>query len=236
MRIVLANYYLEKIDDLATESRAYLEAEPAPKDPEAKKKKRAAIPPQVLEYLGKKLYEKKDIAGAEYFLSKVVDVESPEKTSRPVWKLLADCRMELKKYAEAIPAFDNYLKQTNRPSERASAYLLRGKAQLCLRDFKGARNSARESLRSQKEGRTNAEARILMGDVSAVEGDLESAAREYLIVSQIFMDQNVTPIALTKAINAYLSLGKKEQAQKLSEQLRQAFPDFKAPEKLDDGC
>ena len=236
LRIVLSNYYLEEIDPLAVEARAYLEAAPAPDDPTAKKKKRAEIPPQVLEYLGKKLHEKKDIAGAEFFISAVVDEEAPEKTSKPVWKLLADCRVELKKFAESVPAFDNYLKQTQRPSERASAYLQRGKAQLCLRDFEAARNSARESLRSQKEGRTNAEARILMGDVSAVEGDLEAAAREYLVVSQIFMDPDVTPIALSKAINAYLSLGKKEQAEKLREQLRTAFPDYTPPEKFDDGC
>jgi len=243
LRLVLAHYYNENVDELVVEARRYIETAPAPPGETGKKEKdakaiamRSSIPPQVLEYLGRKLAEKKDYANAEFFLTELSNPESPEKTSALIWKLLAECRMKIKKFAEAVPAFDNFLIQTQRPSERAAAYLQRGKAQLCLKDFEASRKSARESLRSQKEGRTNAEARILMGDIAAKDGDLEGAAREYLVVSQIFMDREVTPIALSKAINAYLSLGKKEQAEKLSQQLKKSFPNYKAPAKMDDGC
>ncbi len=243
LRMILAYYYSENVSELAKEARLYIEAAPAPEKDTGKEKKdakavvkRTEIPPQVLDYLGRKLAKGKDYANAEFFLSHLADSESPETTTAAIWKLLAECRMQIKKFTEAIPAFDNFLVQTQRPSERASAYLQRGKAQLCLREFEASRKSARESLRSQKEGRTNAEARILMGDIAAKDGDLEGAAREYLVVSQIFMDREITPIALTKAINAYLSLGEKEQAEKLINELKKNFPNFKAPEKLDDGC
>ena len=75
-----------------------------------------------------------------------------------------------------------------------------------------------------------------MGDIAARDGDLEGAAREYLVVSQIFMDREITPMALTKAINAYLSLGEKEKVQKLRAQMQTSFPNYRAPEKFDDGC
>jgi TolA-binding protein len=142
----------------------------------------------------------------------------------------------LKKHAEAIAAYDHFLVQTERPSERASAYLDRGVAQLCLRDFEAARNSAQESLRSQKEGRTNAEARLLLGDISAANGNLEEAAKEYLVVSQIFMDPEITPKALTKAINAYRTLGNQEKATELTQELGAGYPDYRAPASLDHEC
>lgn len=235
LRIVIAHYQLEDIPKLSIEARRYLE-KASPTDQGSETAKRTAIPSQVLEFLGRKLVDTRDYDDAEYFLSSITDPEAPEKTSASVWKILADCRMELKMHERAIAAYDFYLAQTERPSERASAYLERGFAQLCLRDFEAARNSAQESLRSQKEGRTNAEARLLLGDISAANGNLEEAARDYLVVSQIFMDPEVTPKALTKAINAYRSLGDQEKAQNLTQQLSASYPDYVAPESSDREC
>ena len=235
LRLVIAHYHLENIPQLANEARNYLE-KPVTEDGEKAKEKRTAIPSQVLEYLGRKLATDRNYDDAEYFLSAISDPENPEKTSASVWKLLAECRDALKQHLGVIEAYDHFLAQTERPSERAAAFLERGGAQLCLRDFEGARNSAQESLRSQKEGRTNAEARLLLGDISAANGNLEEAAREYLVVTQIFMDPEVTPRALTKAINAYRSLGDQEKAQTLTQQLSASYPDYVAPETTDVEC
>lgn len=239
LRIVISQYHLDDIPRLAVETRRYLENAPAvPKDqPEgAAPPKRTPIPPQILEYLGRQLAEAKEWKDAEFFLTALTDPEQPDKTTASVWRLIGECRAKLKKHGEAIKAFDQYLVQTERPSERASAYLARGVAQLCLRDFEAARNSAQESLRSQKEGRTNAEARLLLGDISAANGNLEEAAKEYLVVSQIFMDPEITPKALTKAINAYRTLGNQARAQELTQELSTGYPNYQAPASLDHEC
>lgn len=237
LRIVIAHYQLENIPQLAAEARRYLENAPA-KDAaateDAEPVKRTAIPPQILEYVGRKLAEDKKYEDAEYFLTSITDPEKPDQTTASVWKLLAECRAKLKKFPETIAAYDHYLAQTERPSDRAAAYLARGSAQLCLRDFEAARNSARDSLRSQKEGRTNAEARILLGDISAADGKLEEAAKEYLVVSQIFTDPEVTPKALAKAIKAYRSLGNEARADELAAELKKGYPNYVAPEKADE--
>ncbi|MCB1204098.1 MAG: tetratricopeptide repeat protein, partial [Verrucomicrobiae bacterium] len=249
LRLVISHYQLENIPRLAVEARHYLENAPATpeKDPspdaaaeESKdapaQPKRTPIPPQVLEYLGRKLAESEEWKDAEFFLTAITDPKAPEKTAASVWRLLGNCRIKLKKHAEAIVALDHFLLQTERPSERASAYLDRGIAQLCLRDFEAARNSAQESLRSQKEGRTNAEARLLLGDVSAANGNLEDAANNYLVVSQIFMDPEITPKALTKAIKAYRTLGNQAKAQELTQELSAGYPNYEAPASLDHEC
>lgn len=229
LRIVISHYHLEDIPQLAVEARRYLANAPAvPKDrPEgAAPPRRTPLPPQILEYLGRKLAEAKEWKDAEFFLTALTDPEHPDKTTASVWRLVGDCRARLERHAEAIQAFDQFLLQTERPSERASAYLARGVSQLRLSDFEAARNSAQESLRSQKEGRTNAEARLLLGDISAANGNLEEAAKEYLVVSQIFMDPEITPKALTKAINAYRTLGNQAKAQELTQELSTGYPNY----------
>ncbi len=238
LRIVISQYQLENIDELAKNAKRYIENTPAPQpdNPNQAVKKRADIPPQVVEYLGRKLDASDDFERAEYFLSEICDPAQSESTSAAIWKLLAEARMQLKKHRPAIEAYDQFLVQTKRPSERASAYLQQGIAQFCLRDFEASRASAQESLRSQKEGRTNAEARLLLGDIAAANGDFEQAARDYLVVSQIFSDPDVTPRALAKTINAYESLGQQEKARGLREELEKKFPDYTFPEKLGYDC
>jgi len=236
LRLVICQYQLENIAKLAGEVRRYFENTPAETEGSETVIKRAEIPPQIVEYLGRKLAADGQYEDSEYFLSSIAIPDSPQKTSASVWKLLAEARYKLKKHNAAITAFDQFLIQTERPSERASAYLLRGASQLCLRDFVAAKNSAQESLRSQKEGRTNAEARILLGDIAAANGNLEEAAREYLVVSQIFMDPEVTPKALSKAINAYQSLGNKEKVKQFRAELKSKFPNYKVPKDLNRDC
>lgn len=231
LRTVIALYQLEDITALSTETKRYLDKPALPEG-----KKRASLPPQIIEYLGRKLSAEKNFKDAEYFLTAIADTDKPEQTSASVWRLLAEARMKLKKHKGAISAFDQFLLQTEKPSERASAYLERGKAQYCLRDFKASRQGAQESLRSQKEGRTNAEARLLLGDIAAAEGDLEQASKEYVIVSQIFTDPEITPKALLKAVTAYRSLGNQEKADQLNKELTTKFPDYKAPASLDPDC
>lgn len=229
IRIILARYQLEQIPELAEAAHAYIQAGLDAGTPTEvqKKDKRVPIPHPVLEYLGRKLAKEREFEEAEFFLTHLSTPDEPAKTAAPIWKVLADCRMSLQKYKEAIPAWDNYIIQTEEPIERGNAYLQRGKCQLSIAKFDQARDSARECLRIVKQGRINAESRILLGDISTAEGDLEGGVREYLVVSQIFEDKEVTPVALTKAINVYISLGDQEKAIELREQLHAKFPDYR---------
>ena len=228
VRLVICHYQLEQIDELAANARRYLQNTPSSSD-EQTDPERPSIPLQVLEYLGRKLVASRDYEGGEYFLTALSQGRDPIETTASVWKLLADCRVELKNNEGVITACDNFLVQTERPSKRASAYLQRGFAQFSLNRLEDAKKSAQESLRSQKEGRTNAEARLLLGDIAAENGNLEDAARDYLVVSQIFYDPDVTPKALAKAAEAYKSLGNHDKADQLQEELSSKFPDYAAP-------
>ena len=48
------------------------------------------------------------------------------------------------------------------------------------------------------------------------------------------MDPEVTPKALTKAINAYRTLGNQTRAEELTQELSKGYPNYVAPEKKDE--
>lgn len=219
LRIVLCHYQAENLDQLAKESGDYL-------DRDEKDKKLAPIPPQVLGYLGRRLFDRQDYEDAERFLAAAATPDDPTATSSEVWDLLGQSRMKLQRYADAIDPLKHYLSMTQRPSLRAQAQLELGRAYLETKAFDKATESARESLSSLKEGRTNAEARLLVGDIAAAQGDPAAAGREYLVVSQIFVDPEITPAALSKAAKAFRQAGDEAQAGKLEQQLKQDFPDY----------
>ncbi len=220
LRIVLCHYQSENLDDLAKEAGDYL-------DRAEKDEKTPPIPPQVLGYLGRRLFDRQDHEPAERFLSATATPDDPTATTAEVWDLLGQSRMKLKRFADAIDPLTHYLSMTQRPSLRAQAQLELGRAYLETKHYDKASESARESLSSLKEGRTNAEARLLVGDIAAAQGDPAAAGREYLVVSQIFVDPEITPAALTKAAKAFRQAGDEAQAEKLEQQLKRDFPDHR---------
>lgn len=221
LRIVLSHYQAENLDDLITESTAYLEA--------SKTEKRPPIPPQVLGYLGGKLYERQDFKGAEPFLAAASTPAEPANTSSDIWNMLGQARMKMGRHADAIEPLEHYLSMTQRPSLQAQILLYLGQCHLAGKNYQKASESARESLAKLKEGRVNAEARMLVGDIFAAQGDHAAAAREYDIMSQIFEDPEVTPHGLSKATEAYRLAGNGVKASELAAQLKSRYPDFKSP-------
>lgn len=229
IRIILAHYQLEQIPELTEAARTYIQSGNDGKVPNAaqKKDKKIPVPKPVLEYLGRKLHNERQYADADFFLTHLSTPKDPKQTSSAVWKVIADCRMQLRKYEDAIVAWDNYLAQTEEQAEQANANLQKGTAQIALEKYDQASESAKKTLRIAKQGRLNAEASILLGDIAAARGDLEGALVEYVKISQIFEDNEITPVALTKAINVCLSLGDQEKAATLSSQLRSKYPDYR---------
>lgn len=74
----------------------------------------------------------------------------------------------------------------------------------------------------------NAEARLL-GDVSAAKGELEEAVKEYPCCQSDLYGPEVTPKALTKAINIYRTLGNQEKAQELTQEPQHRLSELRRP-------
>lgn len=81
-------------------------------------------------------------------------------------------------------------------------------------------------MRLQPEGRVNAEARLLAGDVQVERGRFEDAGKAFMSVALLYDDATITPRALQKAAFAYEKAGKQAEAARASEQLRTKYPEF----------
>src|SRR5207249_9393264 len=89
-----------------------------------------------------------------------------------------------------------------------------------------AQKIAEEIMTLQPEGRVNAQARLLAGDVEMERNQFEEAGKAYLSVALLYDDPAITPQALDKAAKAYEKAGKLDEAQRASAQLHQKYPDY----------
>ena len=78
----------------------------------------------------------------------------------------------------------------------------------------------------QPEGKVNAEARLLAGDVQVERGQFDDAAKAFMSVALLYDDPTITPRALKKAAFAYDKAGKKAEADRATQQLREKYPEF----------
>jgi TolA-binding protein len=89
-----------------------------------------------------------------------------------------------------------------------------------------AQKIAEEIMTLQPEGRVNAEARLLAGDVQLERGRFDDASKAFMGVALLYDDPAITPRALQKAASAYQKAGKTEEADRVSRQLREKYPNY----------
>src|SRR5258708_31900453 len=98
-------------------------------------------------------------------------------------------------------------------------------------NFETAQKTVDEALTLQPEGKLSGEARIAAGDIQAASGHWEAAAKLYASVAVILDDEDVTPRALDKAVDAYGKAGKESDAKKLLNTLKSRYPEFEQRKK-----
>jgi len=222
LMLVAALAALQDVDRLIVEIDAYLKS--------GMEKK---ISPDILRWLGMTLFrERRDYAKAARYLGFVVTFQEPEKTAPDIWNAHGECLLEIKDYAGAITAMDNFLKAEQRPQPRARAYLLRGRAQFLAGKSADAAKSVEEGLNIERENLVAAQLHMLSGDISAATGRSKEAVGSYNIVRLNWEDPVLTPLAISRMI-ALLSKSTEpkdlEEAESLKKDLRDHYPKFQMP-------
>lgn len=200
----------------------------------------AAIPPTVLTWLGLKLYDQKLYPRCTQYLSLASTPDAPENTDPRVWSYLGLAFLETKDYESCIKATDHYLKTAPESAARARGLVTKGRALLGLNQFEAADAVVQEGLSFAKDGKPQALLLILQGDVLsavgnklAAEGQADAAqakhgeaAAKFMIPSQFFDDEEVTPKALDKASQALQKAGQSDKAAEFQKLLRQKYPNY----------
>lgn len=217
LRIIFAHFHLEKIEQLLAETKIYHNIENARK-----------LPIEIDAYLGRQLFERGDLGNAEIFLKRTGNPEKPGTTPPDIWEKLAQLYLEKKDWAKAVEHLDYFLVHQHHPEVEARALLDKSRCLLQLKNTDEANKVAEVVLGKVRQGRQNAEARVLLGEIAMAEGDPERAAQLFVIVCELYDDPVMTPLAMTRMVEALEAQGKTDEANDYRQQLKARYPNYRA--------
>ena len=215
LRIILAHYYLRDRKATMTEVDGFLAAS-----------SNANVPAEVLEWLGIEYYNDKNYLMAEKYLGVLARTENPAGIKPDFWFYLGDVAGKLKHYDEAENAYSRYLQNSTDAAGKAKVLLALGATKIAAHKPDDAEKIASEIMTLQPEGKVNAEARLLEGDVQFERQRFEDAGKAYAGVALLYDDPAITPRALNKAADAYRRAGKTDEADHVAKQLRDRYPNY----------
>src|SRR5205809_2407913 len=133
------------------------------------------VPPEVLEWLGIEYYNEKNFEAAEKYLSALRTTDNAGKVKPDYLFYLGDAATKLKNLPEAEDAFSKYLQTATDPAGKAKVLLALGAVKIGAHKPDDAQKIAEEIMALQPEGRVNAEARLLAGEVQLERGNFDDA-------------------------------------------------------------
>ena len=184
------------------------------------------VPPEVLEWLGIEYYNEKNFQAAEKYLSVLRKNDNAGKIKPDYLFYLGDAATKLKNLPEAEEAFAKYLQTAKDPAGKAKVLLTLGAVKISAHKPDEAQKIAEEIMVLQPEGRVNAEARLLAGEVQLERGNFDDAGKAFKGVALLYDDPAITPRALDKAAVAFRQAGKSEEADRLSHELHERYPNY----------
>jgi TolA-binding protein len=215
LRIILCEFYLKDRSTLTKEVNDFLANSP-----------NTNVPPEVLEWLGIEYYNEKNFQAAEKYLSALRKIDNPGSVKPDFLFYFGDAATKLKNFPEAEEAFGRYLQTAKDPAGRAKVLLALGAVKISAHKPDEAQKIAEQIMALQPEGRVNAEARLLAGEVQLERGNFDDAGKAFKGVALLYDDPAITPRALDKAALAYRQAGKTDEADRLSRELHERYPNY----------
>ncbi|MFN2542897.1 MAG: tol-pal system YbgF family protein [Chthoniobacterales bacterium] len=185
----------------------------------------AIVPGEILEWLGIEYYNEKNYAAAERYLGILGKIDN-QSVKPDFWFYLGDAAAKQQKFDESENAFGKYLQIATDPAGKAKVLLALGAVKIAAHKPDEAQKIAEQIMVLQPEGRVNAEARLLAGDVQFERGRFEDAGKAFMSVALLYDDPAITPRALQKAALSYQRAGKTDEADRVGRQLREKYPNY----------
>jgi TolA-binding protein len=215
LRLILCQFYLKARPALTKEVNNFMATSPT-----------VNVPAEVLEWLGIEYFNEKNYEAAEKYLSALAKIDNRGSVKPDFLFYLGDAATKLKNVAEAEDAFGKYLQIATDPAGKAKVLLALGAVKIGAHKPDDAQKIAEEIMSLQPEGRVNAEARLLAGDVQLERGNFDDAGKAFMGVALLYDDPAITPRALDKAASAYQRAGKADEADRLSRELHERYPNY----------
>ena len=215
LRIISSYFYLKDRAALTNEVDAFMTSNA-----------QARVPAEILEWLGIEYYNEKNYAVAEKYLTALSQSDNLGAMKPDFWFYLGDAETKLKNFPAAETAYEKYLQTATDPAGKAKVLLALGAAKIGAHKPDDAQKIAEEIMTLQPEGRVNAEARLLAGEVQLEREHFDEASKAFMGVALLYDDPAITPRALEKAAFAYEKAGHKDEADRVAKQLHEKYPDY----------
>jgi len=209
--LLSAQFNLEDKEGLAKEVDLY------------SKKGKIQVPAEMLRWLSREFEKSGDFKNAEKYLQLLMprDEAVPDD-----FLFLGRVEHALGKYDEAVNALKKYLDAVKLPRPRAEGLLILANSQIAVKTLDAAQSSDDEALTLQPEGEVNGKARTVAGDIQYARGNFTEAAKLYESVAAILDNNEITPIALEKAVDAWTKAGDEARAKKTLNILKSRYPEY----------
>lgn len=215
LRIISSYFYLKDRQSLAHEVDDFMAANSGTK-----------VPAEILEWLGIESYNEKSYEAAARYLTALSESENLASMKPDFWFYLGDAQSKQQNYPGAETAFEKYLAAATDPAGKAKVLLALGAVKIGAHKPEEAQKIAEEIMKLQPEGRVNAEARLLAGDVALEQQHYDDASKAFMSVALLYDDPAITPRALQKAAVAFEKAGKPDDAARVTKELHDKYPDF----------
>lgn len=137
----------------------------------------------------------------------------------------AESSMGKKDYAKAAEYYLEAIKVKPEGAYAAHSYLGLGVAQSALGDDVTAEKNLNEVLKYDSELKVALRARFELANLRLKTGDLDGAAKAFMLVAVLFDDPKYTPTALYKAGECFRSVQKLDESEKAFMELKNRYPE-----------
>ncbi len=213
-RIILAHYHLKQRIALLKELDGLPTNTPL-------------LAPEIYGWLAQQSAHEKDDASAERYFHKLLSHPNASTWQQSAKWGLAKSLTAQSKWKEAIATLENYQKDYPTPTEMMATKLELIRAYMALKEFTRSQEIAEDILRLQPEGKNNAQARYLLGEMMFDQKKFSEAGKYFLSVAVLYDDAEMTPRSLAHAIEAFEAAGETNQASRLKQELKTKYPNYR---------
>jgi len=136
---------------------------------------------------------------------------------------------EMFDYASAISHYNNVLELEGDNAYDGLAHIGKGLCLMRIKDIPGARTEFNSAILENTEDNTvTMRARFELANIEKINGNLEAAAKFYMLVAVLYSDPYYAPESLLQAGRIFESLGRHQEARKIFQEIITDFPQSQA--------
>lgn len=215
-RLILANYSLQKPENLAREIVNYDGYKDGPE-----------VPAAIHAWLAEKFFiSRRHIEAIPFYERLLNSADATPEMKKGGLLQMGRAQLKGEQFAGSVKTLELFKKTYTQPEDQVMVLLELSKAYTGNKEYDPAKEAAQKVMELTGEGWANAEARILLGITYMEEGRPEEALKFFKSVSLLYYDPELVPKSLLLSAKAYEQMDKPDEMKKTLQELKTRFPDY----------